>query len=426
MERPNFDLIDWNNFDDFLAQQAKNAEDYIRAAQTESTIKKTQFWLRKVQETANGLGITEEFRDMDKATMTQVLCSHLMEMRRQDGENYEISSVSNFFSLVGKYMRENNLGNIEEDEEFKLLREVKNAKIKNLKKDGKGNRPNRAESITFEEEERLWDAGELGAGSPISLTRTMWWFSSLLFGLRGRDESRKMRWGDIVLKLDENGDEFLEFVERDTKTRKGDQSAGSRAFAPKIFKNEENPDRCPVMFYKEYARRRPKEANSDDAPFYLAVNHKRKENSEVWYMNAPLGKNMLGNLLKMGCEKAGVTGKKTNHSVRKTGTKRTLDAGCPPAYVAQLMGHKDVRSLQNYADADINVQRAIAASALSGTAFGESTSKRSAPNTPARAAAAAATAATAGTAGTAATAATAANYSITYNISHCANVNIQK
>ena len=146
-----------------------------------------------------------------------------------------------------------------------------------------------------------------------------------------------MRWGDIVLKRDEDG-EYLEFVERDTKTRKGDPSAGSRAFAPKIFRNEENPDGCPVNFYKEYARRHPEAANYDDAPFYLAINHKRNENSEVWFMNGSLGKNTLGNLLKNGCQNAGVSGKKTNHSVRKTGTKRALDAGCPPAYVAPTYG----------------------------------------------------------------------------------------
>ena len=86
--------------------------------------------------------------------------------------------------------------------------------------------------------------------SPVSLTRTMWWFSSLLLGPRGRDESGKMRWGDILLKRDENGDEYLDFQERDTKTRKGNQSGGSRAFAPNIFRNEEKPDRGPVQFYK--------------------------------------------------------------------------------------------------------------------------------------------------------------------------------
>ena len=41
--------------------------------------------------------------------------------------------VVNFFSLVGKYVTENNLGNIDEDVEFNILREVRNAKLKHLK-----------------------------------------------------------------------------------------------------------------------------------------------------------------------------------------------------------------------------------------------------------------------------------------------------
>ena len=62
--------------------------------------------------------------------------------------------------------------------------------------------------------------------------------------------------------------------------------------------------------------------------------------------------------------------------MRKTETKRALDAGCPPAYVAQLMGHKNVASLQNYADADVNVQRAVSSSAMTGQHF-EVTNKMS-------------------------------------------------
>ena len=102
----------------------------VRDVQSKNTIKKTLFWLRGVDGTTKSLEFTVQFTDMDKATMAEVLCSHIMDMRRQDGNNYEISSVVNFFSLVGKYIRENNLGTIDEDVEFKILREVRNAKLK--------------------------------------------------------------------------------------------------------------------------------------------------------------------------------------------------------------------------------------------------------------------------------------------------------
>ena len=144
-----------------------------------------------------------------------------MAMKRDDGTNYELSSINNFSSLVGKWLKDNGMADIDGDA-FKTYQEVKKAKLKLLKKDKKGNRPNRAEPVTFEEEDKLWESGEFGIDSPLALTRTLWWYTSMMFGLRGRDESRKMKWGDVKLLTDENGDDYLQFEERDTKTRTGE------------------------------------------------------------------------------------------------------------------------------------------------------------------------------------------------------------
>lgn len=54
------------------------------------------------------------------------------------------------------------------------------------------------------------------------------------FGLRGRHEHIQMLWGDVEIKQDAAGHEFLEFFERATKTRKG-STRSSRAFRPKMF-----------------------------------------------------------------------------------------------------------------------------------------------------------------------------------------------
>lgn len=53
------------------------------------------------------------------------------------------------------------------------------------------------------------------------------------FGLRGRHEHEQMLWGDIDLKTDSTGTEYLEFNERATKTRNG--TGDIRPFPPKMF-----------------------------------------------------------------------------------------------------------------------------------------------------------------------------------------------
>ena len=160
----------------------------------------------------------------------------LIDAKKRDGTSYETSTINSFFGTINRYMKDNNLGNIETDPDFQTVRDVKRAILKVLKADGKGNRPNRSTAISRDEEEKLYETGQLGYLTPISLLRTVWMLTTMLFGHIGRHESRQMLWGDVTLQKGENGKEYLEFNERPTKTRDGGEW-GSRAFRPKAFEN---------------------------------------------------------------------------------------------------------------------------------------------------------------------------------------------
>ena len=54
---------------------------------------------------------------------------------------------------------------------------------------------------------------------------------------------------------------------------------------------------------------------------------------------------------------AGLLRNVTNHSVRKTCISRLMDAEVPVNYVAQLSGHKNIKSLDSYKTASDNHQR---------------------------------------------------------------------
>ena len=87
-----------------------------------------------------------------------------------------------------------------------------------------------------------------------------------------------------------------------------------------------------------------------DAPFYLSVNHRRKLSDKVWYLDSPVGKNKIGKLLKeaFASAKLDETNKVSNHSVRKTNIGRLLEADVQPNFVAQLGGHKNLKSADSY------------------------------------------------------------------------------
>ena len=150
--------------------------------------------------------------------------------------------------------------------------------------------------------------------------------------------------------------------ERGSKTHTGQDGGHQRAFEPKAYASN-NKSRCPVEFYKAFRSHRPKVMLQPDALFYLAINHRLKPNDKVWYLDRPLGKNEIGKFLKdaFAAAKLDDTNKKKVSilSVKKTSVGRLLEADVQPNFVAQLSGHKNLKSLDSYHSASLKRQREI-------------------------------------------------------------------
>ena len=118
-----------------------------------------------------------------------------------------------------------------------------------LKKKGKGNRPNASISLTSDELNTLYEKGLLCTRNPEALLNTLWLNSTMHFGLRGCKEHRDMWWGDVKLKETADGKEYLEFNERQTKTRTGSDCRDIRAMPPKMFATD-GSEKDPIVVYK--------------------------------------------------------------------------------------------------------------------------------------------------------------------------------
>lgn len=85
----------------------------------------------------------------------------------------------------------------------------------------------------------------------------------------------------------------------------------------------------------------------------------------MWYLDRPLGKNEIGKFLKDAFDAARLDDKNkkkvSNHSVRKTSVGRLLEAEVQPNFVAQLSGHKNLKSLDSYHSASLKRQREMSA-----------------------------------------------------------------
>ena len=251
-----------------------------------------------------------------------------------------------------------------------------------LKKTGLSRKGNASELIDAQDDQRLIEHGQLGDHSPRVLQTTIFYIFGKGFGLRGRDEHRNMRFQDVEIKTANNGKEYLIFQERGSKTMDGTKRDDYRPVRPKIFATDET-EFDPIRLFRLFISKRPTEACAENSPMYLTPitdSMFQKRPNGPWYLNSPMGKNMLGCLLKEACKKSGVTGKKTNHSIRKRTIDDLFAAGVPPAKVALITGHKNTESLQHYTKTigqkeheDISNNLAIKSIPTAGTSSSSST-----------------------------------------------------
>ncbi|CAG2238741.1 unnamed protein product [Mytilus edulis] len=107
------------------------------------------------------------------------------------------------------------------------------------------------------------------------------------FGLRGVTEHYNLCWGDISLKVDTNGDEYLQNGrERQTKTRQCENITNLRKSGPIAVENKIDRTRCPVFQYKLFRQKRPETMKKEDSPFYIQASTFQDNNYEskiLWY-----------------------------------------------------------------------------------------------------------------------------------------------
>ena len=155
---------------------------------------------------------------------------------------------------------------------------------------------------------------------------------------------------------------YIQWSERATKTRQGDNPSAEaqvRPFCPKLMPNPEKPERCPIRLYSLYKTKKPAEKLTPESEFYLAINTNRPKIQSKWYKNSNMGKERIGLIVSKSAAKAGLSNLQwvSNHSIRKTMVTRLNRAKVPHVLIAQLSGHKNVASLGRYIIASMEEQK---------------------------------------------------------------------
>ena len=161
----------------------------------------------------------------------------------------------------------------------------------------------------------LWKESKFGSTIPEALVNAMWWLLTQHFGLRGRQEHHDMKVDDFQLCKDDNGVDFVQFTEGQTKTRQGGLHTKHRDFQPRMF--AVGGERCPVALFKQFVSRRPQNLKTT-GPFYLSIKTNRKPDDNVWFKVQLMGENKINDIKSIVANTILESSDKkfTNHSAR--------------------------------------------------------------------------------------------------------------
>lgn len=323
-----------------------------------NTLQSTNNWAKVWKSWAAQKGYDDSMEKYEPEVLNKILEQFYATVRKKDGDDYEPDSLRVMVIAIDRYLAEKEYKySIIRDREFKSSKQVLEGKARLLRQQGKGKRPKKARSLTTTEENELWEEKKLGKRSPQVLVQTVWWILTQYFGLRGRQEHHSMKVEDFSFGLDENNTEYVEFIEKPTKTRRSGLSAKPRSFLPKMFAT--GGDRYPVTIFKEFLSGHPPKIRTT-GPLYLSC--VSNPCLQVWYKQQPIGVNKLNDMMKVMIKGTPLEDSwKTfsNHSARKTVVKKLKTAGLERSSIVKVTGHRDEKSLDDYDEGDQNEQRQL-------------------------------------------------------------------
>ena len=348
-------ILSASNSSEFKTASNSELQHLIELNQNPHTTDSTTTWLRRFNKWALQKQLKiGDITDIPKAELDGILQKFYAELVKQNGQEYEPESLKVMIASLNRHIKGECGFSILIDKDFELSRKVLNGKAIQLQQSGKGKRPKKADALTSEEEDLLWDT-VLGKMNPISLNYTIFFLISQHFGTRGRQEHHQMRIEDFKVSYGTDGKvHVIEWMEGPTKTRQGGLNKKPRMVTQKLFRT--GGKKCPVGAYELLVSKRPSELKHH-GPLYLTPLRKDRswDSTEVWFIKVPLGINLIDTFARRMVAAAGLDSTKnhfTNHSIRKTTVKKLKKAGVNASEIMAITGHKNQQSLTDYDELD--------------------------------------------------------------------------
>ncbi|CAC5385968.1 unnamed protein product [Mytilus coruscus] len=273
---------------------------------------------------------------LEAAEMNHWLQRFVIEVRNKKGEEYPPKSLYSIICGLLRYCKDMNVNDKNFLEEkylrFVTFRRVLDSRMKELLSKGFGTKVKRADPLSLQDEENLWQKGFFGITNSVSLQHTSFFYACKLFGLRGRDEHRNLDCSQFEISTDQTG-KYVRFIGRSTKTFKGGP-------------------RCIATHFQKYL-----EALGNDGIFYRKPLEGNSEQT-IRYGKQAVGINKLDLFRKEICQKGGIQGNFSNHSGKRTCATQLYQAGIEEQEMMGRTGHRS-NAVRNYKTSNETIQKKV-------------------------------------------------------------------
>ena len=342
--------------EDELASFRDNMVSKNTKKSTSTSVRRLQSWFKEKH------GKQINLDAISKLEAPQLLKHFFLEIRQTTKENkgkeYEPGTLQTYRNGLRRYFLERPcppaIDNFDLEKssaiEFEEVSTMLSMKKKDLKQKGLGNKANAAQPVETEDIEKMWSSGAIGLQNPRSLLHLVWWSNVTHLGMRGFKEQHDCQLSDFTVT-----EQYIEYKERQTKNRQGDEPTATkraRKYNNKIWRTD-GGERDPHRAFIEYIGHRPK---GDKVPgnFYLSPVDSPKSN--VWYKMVSIGRNTLAKHMQSIASIASLDGKFTNSSGRKTVIQALRD-DFDPLEISELTGHANPLSISSYSHNPLEKQR---------------------------------------------------------------------
>ena len=286
----------------------------------------------------------DELIFMEKSDVIKVLCMFILEVKNAAGDDYTRDTLYDLIVMVQAFFKQNRRPfKFFEDDEFFYLKNTLDNRMRALSKMGKVAPHEKAVPISFAEDEKLWGDGVLGDKTPVQLVDTLLYLLGVHFALRAAEEHKSLR-VDCQLSVhydDSVGMKYIYYQEMSSKCNQGGISdRGNPLKTGRAYENVVNSDRCVVRLYEKYMSHRPSHLPKCSKDFYLRP--LGVPNGDIWYSCQARGRHTLEKVIKKLCQKAGFSGKRTNHSCRASSATRMYELGADEQLICEKTGHRSV------------------------------------------------------------------------------------